>query len=239
MKPPPKIGMRIIKTALAILATLIFTDIVARSVFRHYFREEYLAVTISVTATVMTMQDGVKTTIWTARNRVLSTILGATIGTLLMLLLMLFSSEEQQTLQRYLFYFTASLGSVLVIYVCKLIKYTTLSGLGVLVFISVLYGYNSADPMILIGVRVMETLIGVTTAVIVNLTIFPPKAQNQVCVKTEQDGKIEINCVYKCNLCNKDILKGEYCEECELKHNLNIGKKMLQSDVDNSIKKNE
>jgi len=103
IRKPPKIGARIIKTALSILITLILTDVVARTIFGLLFEFDYMSVSIAVVACIVVMQDSVKSTMRASKERIAATTIGIVVGVLLMLILLPFGKEDMYDLQRLLF----------------------------------------------------------------------------------------------------------------------------------------
>lgn len=212
MYKPPKIGMRIIKTALSILITLVLTDVAARGIFGLLFSGDYLSVSIAVVACVVVMQDSIKGTLKASKDRIEATVIGIIIGSILMGLLMLLNREEWHNIQRFAFYFAASVGSVFVIYFCMLINGRGLSSLSVIVFISVLFAYTNDYPMLAVGMRLLETFIGVGVTIAVNLLICPPPL-NFAKPKSKSVGsqKYSTRCVF----CIKPKDVDNRCENCQ------------------------
>lgn len=161
----PRVGMRIIKTALAVLITLLVIDLLF---VRLLHRTEFVSV-FAVVSAVLTIQDSIRSSFATAVERCIGTLIGVAVGMLFLTFDLLLNKNI------YLFYTFITVGTVLVIYGCKIFKKAAASGLCVVVFIAVLFSRDESNPYLAAGVRILETVIGVVIALLVNVLIFPPK----------------------------------------------------------------
>jgi uncharacterized membrane protein YgaE (UPF0421/DUF939 family) len=120
---------------------------------------------------VLTLRDSLSGSLNSAVERILGTLLGMLLGFAFLTIDILL---DKNTI---VFYFSASVGSMLVLYLCKVVKYTSISALAVLAFITILYSRNNIstqETYIEAGARILETIIGVVIALLVNEFIFPP-----------------------------------------------------------------
>lgn len=176
----PKLGMRIIKTALAVLITMIISDWLLILLLKD---KSAFDSSVAVVVAIFTIQDNTRNTIKFVGERFLGTILGSVLGVLLLILLVEIPMDN--ITQQVLFYLFSGLGMILVLYVCKMIKMLPLAGLAAFIFLAVIYNYTHTPQysssytrispyMATIG-RIVETAIGLIIALLVNRFIKPVK----------------------------------------------------------------
>ena len=173
MKPrPPAVGMRIIKTAFAVLLTLLLTDLILKTLLH----QNYIGSVIAVIAALVTIQDTIPNSLREIRERLLSTLLGCVMSILfLWLVLTIGNTLAPSYAQRCFFYLMTSVGTILILYICKVMRHPGIASLGVIVFVSVLFTYTEERPYIAAVVRMLETAIGCAAALAVNALIARPK----------------------------------------------------------------
>jgi len=232
MFKPPKIGMRIIKTALSILITLVLTDLAARKILGEVVTGDYLSVSIAVVACIVVMQDSIKATIQSSKERIEATLIGVIIGSGFMAILLSMENHEQwYYVQRAVFYLSASIGSVMTIYVCMVLKGKGLSSLSVIVFISVLFSYTDSEPWFSVVMRFLETLIGVFVAVSINVLICPPPLECKVSITpTEKQFRQLEKFNTQCALCIRPKDSNDRCDDCPF-DDVDVGFVSHDSDV--------
>ena len=170
---PPTVGMRIIKTALAVLLTLFLTDVVLKTLLR----QDYFGSLIAVIAALVTIQDTIPNSLREMKERLLSTLLGCAMSIVfLWLVLNVGGALGSDYAQRCFFYLVTGIGTILILYICKVMRNPSIASLGVIVFVSVLFIYTEERPYIAAWVRMLETAIGCGTALAVNALIARPKA---------------------------------------------------------------
>jgi uncharacterized membrane protein YgaE (UPF0421/DUF939 family) len=209
----PKVGMRIVKTALAIVITLSLTDVVLRSLFGIFFSDDFLSVSIAVVACIVVMQDTIKGTLRASKERIEATAIGSGIGVIMMGVLLLFEREEWHDFQRFLFYILSGFGSMLVIYVCMIIKGRSLTSLSVIVYIAVLFAYTNEYPIAYAGIRLLETFVGIGVTIAVNVIIAPPPFYLES--KTSQSSHNPNIFLTRCSFCVKPKGDNNRCEDCQ------------------------
>lgn len=146
------IGMRNIKTAIAIFVCLIISELL------HLEYPFYAAI-----ATIISMENSVTNSFMVGKNRMMGTFVGAGIG-------LIFAVIDPQNA------FYCAIGIVLVIYICNLLKWNKSISIASIVFLAIMLNLQVGGSPLLYGLnRIFDTLIGVSVAVVVNYLIFPPK----------------------------------------------------------------
>ncbi|RUT47642.1 FUSC family protein [Paenibacillus anaericanus] len=146
------IGMRNIKTAIAIFVCLIISELL------HLEYPFYAAI-----ATIISMENSVTNSFTVGKNRMMGTFVGAGIG-------LIFAIIDPQNA------FYCAIGIVLVIYICNLLKWNKSISIASIVFLAIMLNLQVGGSPLLYGLnRIFDTLIGVSVAVVVNYLIFPPK----------------------------------------------------------------
>ena len=158
----PKIGLRTIKTAIAVfLCLLLFPN------------EPFFACMTSV----FCVQDTVSNSINMAINRGLGTILGAIIGLTFLILCRFFTYEiDLYPIRKLLVYITIAIGIIVVIYICNLIKKPGAINISCIAFLAVTTVHAFTDPIFYATNRTIETLFGIFIGLLVNKFISPPNS---------------------------------------------------------------
>ncbi|WP_018591805.1 FUSC family protein [Terrisporobacter glycolicus] len=146
------IGMRTIKTGIAVMLCCILTSFAVGNMF-------YCA-----TACVVTMQDTIKTSFKMGTQRVLGTLIGGLIGFLLVLI-----SPANPIL--------CGIGIMLVIKCCNMFKLSSLVVSSV-TFLSLYLGYVDSAPLVYSIQRIIDTSIGVIMGLIINYSVARPNYYN-------------------------------------------------------------
>ncbi|MEW9078588.1 FUSC family protein [Terrisporobacter glycolicus] len=146
------IGMRTIKTGIAVMLCCILTSFAVDNMF-------YCA-----TACVVTMQDTIKTSFKMGTQRVLGTLIGGLIGFLLVLI-----SPANPIL--------CGIGIMLVIKCCNMFKLSSLVVSSV-TFLSLYLGYVDSAPLVYSIQRIIDTSIGVIMGLIINYSVARPNYYN-------------------------------------------------------------
>lgn len=146
------IGMRNIKTAIAIFITIMISALLK---LEYPF---YAAI-----ATIISMENSVTNSYTAGRNRMMGTLVGAGIG-------LIFAWIKPHDA------FFCALGIVIVIYICNLLKWNKSISIASIVFLAIMLNLEPGESSFYYGInRIFDTLIGVSVAVLVNYLIFPPK----------------------------------------------------------------
>lgn len=150
------IGMRNIKTAISILVCLIIANVLK---LEYPF---YAAI-----ATVISMENSVTNSFTAGKNRVMGTFVGAGVG-------LAFASIQPENV------WLCALGTIVVIYLCNLLKWNKSVSIGSIVFLAIMLNLQGASPFQYSLNRITDTLIGVGVAVLVNYLVFPPKYEANI-----------------------------------------------------------
>lgn len=146
------IGMRNIKTAIAVfLCVLISFALKLEYPF-------YAAI-----ATVIAMESSITSSYAAGKNRTMGTLVGAAFGGLFAFI---------QPHNAYL----AALGIVCVIAVCNLLRWNKSVSIACIVFLAIMLNLRAGEPAFAYALhRVLDTLLGIGVAVLVNYFVLPPK----------------------------------------------------------------
>ncbi|GFR35275.1 hypothetical protein TCEA9_10870 [Thermobrachium celere] len=146
------IGMRNIKTALAVFLSIVFSNILKLD---YPF---YAAI-----ASLVCMQSTLEKTYTAGKNRLLGTFIGAVLG---FVFASLFPTNA-------LF---SALGIVLLIYICNKLDWNDAISMAGIVFLGIMLNIkDNKHALVYSYKRLLETLIGITIAFIVNYFIKPPE----------------------------------------------------------------
>ena len=146
------IGMRTLKTGIAVTLCCILTTFIVDNMF-------YCA-----TACVVTMQDTIKTSFKMGSQRVFGTLIGGIVGFLLVLI-----SPANPIL--------CGIGIMIVIKCCELLKLSSLVVSSV-TFFSLYLGYIDSNPMAYSVQRVIDTSVGVIMGLLINYLVARPNYYN-------------------------------------------------------------
>ena len=174
MKQIPKIGLRIIKSAVAVFLCYLF----------NYFRGENGIVFYSQLSVLWCIQSYISTTKQNAWQRIAGTFIGAGFGLIVLLMFMLlrnlsyFSNDLALYLTKGLI---TSIGIIFVLYATVVLKKKNASYFSCVVFLSivVIHGGDN-NPFIFTLNRVVDTMIGIFIGVAVNLFHLPRKQHKEI-----------------------------------------------------------
>ena len=168
----PPLGMRIIKTAVALFAAMVISDYALKPKLSNLD-------TISVCIfAVLSMQDSVKGTWKFVLERLLGNILGLSMG---FLFLFVFTATKTSGINgdilngNFVFYIFAAIGTLLTIYLCKAIKRASASVITIIVFLNIMFGATKHSPYLNGAYIVLQLAVGIAISVIINILLFPPK----------------------------------------------------------------
>jgi uncharacterized membrane protein YgaE (UPF0421/DUF939 family) len=162
-KHPLMIGMRTVKTALSILCCMVF----------YHLAEIFLGYTtkfdacLACTAAVICMQDSVEKSLKSGRNRMVGTCVGALLGMIFLYIDMFFSNE-------YLIIVMISLGVIVLITVCNLLRLSDSIVIACVVFLIIALEQTGNNPFVSSVQRLFDTAVGVVVAIAVNNFIKKP-----------------------------------------------------------------
>lgn len=155
----PKIGLRNIKTALAVCICMLIFQLINRE--NPFF---------ACIAAVFCMKDTVASSVSMGKNRIIGTIIGGILG-----IIVIYISD----LVPFLYKITpivTGLGIVIVIYICTLIKRNGSVIISCIVFIGIMINYSSQVDSYLYAInRSFDTFIGIIVAILINKYFNPPE----------------------------------------------------------------
>ena len=152
------IGMRIIKTALAVFVCGLIG----------WLRDQDSVNFFSMIAAVICIQKSAEATIKNSFNRVIGTAIGGTFGVALLF------AETQLRMQRFmpLYLLVTSLLIIPIIVSTLVIHKPTVTGFACIVFLSVaIYHVGDSSPYTYAMNRLLDTIIGIIVALIINLAM--------------------------------------------------------------------
>lgn len=155
-------GMRNIKTALCVLICLVINYVI---------REEI--VLYSSVAAIVCMQSTIENTLTISLNRLVGTAIGGAAG----IVLIPFVENAQL---HFIYFILMPIGIIFIIYLCNLIKMPGSAVICAIVYISVVAtpltpSTTTSNPYLLALYRIIDTVIGIVVAMVVNRYIAPPK----------------------------------------------------------------
>lgn len=150
-------GSRNIKTALSVLVCLIFWP---NSLF-------------AAIAAVICVQGTVENSLVIGINRLIGTLLGGILGIVFLYI------ANGLNLQNFL-PLIVSIGVLLIIYICNIIKKPSACSISSITLISILVSQSYNNPLMYSIRRIIETAFGVIVAILINKYIHPPKEKNTI-----------------------------------------------------------
>lgn len=173
MKSLPKIGLRIIKSAVAVFLCYLV----------NYFRGESGIVFYSQLSVLWCIQSYISTTKKNARQRIVGTFIGAGFGLAILLLFKVLRSHFPiEGFSLYLIQAViTSLAVILVLYTTVILKKKQASYFSCVVFLSiVVIHFADENPFMFTFNRVVDTMIGIIIGVAVNLFHLPRKQHKEI-----------------------------------------------------------
>ena len=160
----PKIGLRIIKSAIGILLCYIV----------NILRNGKGIVFYSQLAVLWCMQDYISETKAKAKQRTIGTAIGAIYGLLFLLLFQLFPIRFDSIIEEMIRGISISLSVVAILYTTVVLKKKDASYFSCVVFLSIVVNHlNDADPYLFVWNRFLDTMIGIVLGVVINCFSLP------------------------------------------------------------------
>lgn len=151
-----KIGMRTIKTAFAVVFTIIVAQILnLRSPF------------FAGIAAIMAMQTSVSESLTKGKDRMYGTIIGGIIALVLSII-----APENVIL--------IGIGIIIIIYLSNILGWKESTQMSMIVFLSIMLNFDDASRTSYVFNRILDTLIGLVIGTIINYFIKPPKVGKKV-----------------------------------------------------------
>lgn len=151
-----KIGMRTIKTAIAVSLTILISQL-------FNLKSPFFA----GIAAIISMQTSVTESFNTGRNRMYGTIIGAIVA----LLFSLIAPENP---------FFIGIGIIIIIYICNIFGWKKSVQISNIVFLSIILNYEEGRRVNYAFYRTLDTLIGVIIGTLINYFILPPNMENKI-----------------------------------------------------------
>ncbi|SHH71710.1 Fusaric acid resistance protein-like [Clostridium collagenovorans DSM 3089] len=161
----PKIGMRIVKSSIAVFSCFLI----------YLIRGEQGVPFYSAIAAILCMQPCVANSIKVGKNRVIGTLIGGIFGMVILLLERGLFASSPLMIQ----YMLISVAIIPLIYITVLIEKTTASYISCVVFLSVTVSHAiDVNPYGFAFNRILDTLIGIFVSIIIN-RIWLPKNEDE------------------------------------------------------------
>ena len=159
-----RLGLRAVKTAIAVFLCLLLSMLLNRS--------DQL---FSSIAAIICMQKTYGESFEEGIHRLIGTILGGVVGYIAIILTQFFSYKEIINM------FLSPLCILIVIYICNVIKKTDSVVIGCIVVLSVItpMDLTISDKLMYVSDRVLDTSAGIIIAMLVNRYIFPCKERKK------------------------------------------------------------
>lgn len=181
----PKIGMRTIKTVIAVILTLIISDILKLN-----------SPLLASIAAIMAMESSISESITTGKNRMYGTILGGAVGLILSYILPV----------NYIF---ITVGFILLITICNILKIDKAVRMAMIVLLSIALNYDGGKERINYAFfRTLDTLIGVAVGATINYFIRPPNVEEKI-KKIIDNAYSDINNILDKLIWNQEIVEIE------------------------------
>lgn len=174
MKQIPKIGLRIIKSAVAVFLCYLF----------NYFRGENGIVFYSQLSVLWCIQSYISTTKQNANQRIAGTFIGAGFGLVVLLFFLLIRNAELQVGDFSMYLIKGLITSVVIIFVLYatvILNKKNASYFSCVVFLSIVVIHGGdINPFIFTLNRVIDTMVGILIGVAVNLFHLPRKQHKEI-----------------------------------------------------------
>lgn len=166
-----KLGLRAVKTAIAVFLCLLFSLLFSRS-----------DALIASIAAIICMQQTYNKTYDTGLHRLIGTIIGGIVGYLFLLGVQYVPHKD------YVSIVVAPICILVVIYICNFIDRKNSIVIGCIVVLSVViqFDYTNGDTFMYVVNRVIDTCIGIVVAMVVNKFCFAKHSQKIISSNLEQ-----------------------------------------------------
>jgi len=151
-----KIGMRTIKTSIAVTVSIVLANVL-----------ELNSPFFAGIAALITMQGSVIDSFRLGRDRILGTVLGASIGLIGSLIL-----PGNPIL--------IGIGTIIIIYISLLLEWKKPISIAGVVFISIMLNLEDSGQLLYSLNRIFDTFVGIMVAVLVNYFIYPPNSKDKI-----------------------------------------------------------
>jgi uncharacterized membrane protein YgaE (UPF0421/DUF939 family) len=157
-----KIGMRTLKTGLAVIVTLLVSQLLEIS--NPFF---------ATIAAIFAMESSISATFTAARDRMYGTVLGAIVAFIFSMLIPVNAM-------------TIGIGIVIVIYICNAFKWQGTIKISTIVFLAILLGFEEGGQFEYALFRTMDTFIGLAISTLINYFVFPHNVGEKVTLSIDE-----------------------------------------------------
>ncbi len=157
-----KIGMRTLKTGLAVIVTLLVSA--QLEISNPFF---------ATIAAIFAMESSISATFTAARDRMYGTVLGAIVAFIFSMLIPVNA-------------LTIGIGIIIVIYICNAFKWQGTIKISTIVFLAILLGYEEGGQLEYALFRTMDTFIGLAISTLINYFVFPHDVGEKVTVSIDE-----------------------------------------------------
>lgn len=205
-----KIGMRTIKTVIAVLLTLIISNFLNLN-----------SPILAGIAAIMTIETTVSESFIAAKYRMYGTVLGAIVG-----LIITFIAPEN--------YIVVAIGLIIIIHICNVFKWDQAVRMSMIVFLVIILDYEEGYRFTYALNRTFDTFVGVIVGTSINYFLRPPKIEGNL-KKTVNIMYLEVKSIFENLIWKEEEVVIEDLREKiseidekykelrqELKYNLNI-----------------
>lgn len=211
----PKIGLRMVKTAVAVFFCLLI-EIILRWMLTDEISLTYYSPFFAGLATVYALNNRRENSIMLAKMRVFGSVIGGVFGAIFLYsaygLVSRFGLAEHGLIYDSIIYVLIALGTLLLIYLLVHLKWQHMVFIAVLTFLAVAVGNRSELPYYIYAInRVSSTVIGVVISIVVNLFSIHLYKQKKLTVITSIDGVLlrQDNVLNNHQRFNLDMLLGD------------------------------
>ncbi len=166
MKPRYKIGMRNIKTAVAVGLCLLTVQLIGLGSGFIGLGKAINGIQAALAATIC-MKSSLANTLRTGIDRTIGTVFGSVMGVLFLLIV----SYIPDTI----FVLLVTAGVVVIIYLCNILKLQASVPISIVVFLIILIDYKDISPIVYGLTRLAETVFGIFVAYLVNRFFDPSR----------------------------------------------------------------
>lgn len=159
MKPRYKIGMRNIKTAVAVGICLVTFLLIGLGSDHIGLDKEINGIQAALAATIC-MKSSLQNTLRTGVDRTIGTVIGSVMGVLFLLV--------SSSIPAAVFVLMITAGVVIIIYLCNVLKLQASVPISIVVYLIILIGQKNISPFAYGFVRLAETVFGIFVAYIIN-----------------------------------------------------------------------
>ena len=159
MKPRYKVGMRNIKTAVAVGICLLTFQLIGLESSYMGLDKDINGIQAALAATIC-MKSSLQNTVRTGIDRTIGTVIGSMMGVLFLLLI--------GSIPSYLFVLLITAGVVIIIYLCNVLKLQASVPISIVVYLIILIVQHEVSPFAYGLIRLAETVFGIFVAYMVN-----------------------------------------------------------------------